>query len=698
MPANGFYIKKIYIKQFKSLSDLTLEPSGELSEFSMPSAEAAGDVCGFVRGMLYGDGEMKGFIEIETDGVTVKIASDGEDRIVVPPEALEGAATPGEALTGLDADVFGELFNISVDQGETRQIPPENLDACLKRFGAPEGLFSSIEKLDREKERFTNKNGDGESDLAIARHRELTEKCDAVHLIGAKRAELENQILSYDERLDENAKRSIILKADMKNYTDDIKLLENRENASQLKNEIQANEKKLRIFRYEAEKEIPLPQPGELSDIKRLYSEFSRVKAELSDSANQLVSARENLEFHKKIFDHEDFDADSVLKQYDTINRNRKRRFLFLILTGVFALAAVVTFIVLTLNPGSKTLFDALVGLSVFIVGLICFVISDIFSKKTEIILDKLKIRTKKEFDGLHEKLNAHRKTEVLYTEQVTRCEKQCSVFTRLSDDCLDKLRRLLSYTGLDLGSSQDVSNICDRLISNCDTISELERQIDQQKQTYNKMLKNNVEKEELVVSKEFAALERELDFVNRQNASLMSKKASVNEQLAALDEEEKKIEEFAEELAETDRKIEALSKEYNAVCSKQNPLLRQAKEVREKLSGAICPTADKLLANILRPGEQFSLSKRMLPQIVLDGKPLEQEVSRRYLSQMASLVYRLMLSMVLLKKCPLIFVDGFSFCDKKTAEDIVNRLKSSSHQIISLTSPGSARVKELIQ
>ena len=56
------------------------------------------------------------------------------------------------------------------------------------------------------------------------------------------------------------------------------------------------------------------------------------------------------------------------------------------------------------------------------------------------------------------------------------------------------------------------------------------------------------------------------------------------------------------------------------------------------------------------------------------------------------------MLSMVLLKKCPLFFVNGFSFCDRKTAEEIVNKLKNSGHQIVSLTSPGSARLKELIQ
>ena len=698
MPVNGFSINKIFIKQYKSVNDLSLDTSGELSEFSMSSFEKANDVCDFICDMLYTCERMEGFIELEANGETVKIGADGEERCVVPENALEEGKSLGEALTGLDERVFRELFVVIVDQGETRPIPPEALDACLRRFGAPEGLFAAIDRLDREKELFTNKNKNGKSDAAIARHKELSEKCDAVHLIESKRAGLEREIAGYDERLDENAKRSVILKADMKNHTDDIKLLENRENAAHLKNEIQANEKKLRIFRYEAERELPLPQPGELSDIKRLYSDFSRIRAELSDSANQLAGAKENLEYHKKIFDHEDFDADSVLRQYDNINKNRRLRLTFLALTGVFALAAVVTFIILALDPGSKLLFAALVGLSVFIASLICFVISDMFSKKTEIILEKLKIRTKKEFDDLHEKLNAHRKTEVLYTEQITRCEKQCSVFARLSDDYLDKLRRLLSYTGIDLSSSQDVSSACDRLISNCDTISELEDQINLQKQNYRKMLKNNVEKEDLVVSKEFAALERELDFVNRQNASLMAKKAAINEQLAALDEEEKKIDGLRAQLEETDRQIEELSKEYNAVCAKQNPLLRQAEEIREKLSAAICPTADRLLANIRRPGEHFSLSRRMLPQIVNGGEPLEQEVSRRYLSQMATLVCRLMFSMVLLKKCPLFFVDGFSFCDKKTAEEIVNKLKGSSHQIVSLTSPGSVRVRELIQ
>lgn len=695
MPQNGCRFVKIYIKKYGSLPELSLDLSEGVNEISAISRERAESVASFVADLFYGRAPAEGYVELALGDKSVKIAAEGDLRCVEPSDALDGSESIGEAVFGIGEDVFRELYCVRVSQGEAAPVSPDLLDACLKKFGAPQGLFKAIDAIDGQKKIYTNENGDGKSDLAIKEHRELEEKCAQVDLILSKKQEISREMENYDARLDENAKRCVILKADMRRFTDDIRLIENRQNASQLKNEIAANEKKLRITKYEASRQIPLPQPGELSDIKRIYADFSRIKAQLSDSANQLMSARENLEYHKKIFDHEDFDADSVLRQYDIINSNRRWRLALLGLSVALMLAAVIVFIALAVSPSGSMLYATLVGLSVFIAGLISFVASDIFSKKTEMILERLKIRTKKEFDDLHEKLNAHKKTQVLYEEQTERCEKQCDVFSRLSDDYLAKLRKLLSYTGLPAETSQEVSSLCDRLISNCDAIAELEEQIAAQKQTYQRMLSANVNKKELEVSPEYSALERELDFVNRQNASLLAKKEASQKKLEELDGEMAKIDEYRAGLEECERRIGELSREYNAVCASQNPLLRQAEEIREKLDDAICPTADRLLANVRKPGEHFSLTRRMTP--VITDENGQEAPGNGYLNRLAALVYRIMLSMLHLEKAPLFFVDAFSFCDKKTAEEIVSRLKDTGHQIIVLNFPGSVPLRELL-
>lgn len=694
----NFCLKELTIKQFRSLSDYTLRAQPDFCEIRMKSEENAKDLCEFIAQFLYSPTPPDGTILLEREEKTSLLrAADGV-------RSYEGDAfafteeLPGITLTGLEEAIFRELLLNVIHEGAPAPVSPALLDFCLRPYGAPGKLMSNIHSLDEKKKRYTTPEGTGKTDRALGRHKELSEQILAAEGLPAQKAQLLKELEGYHAKLDENAKRAVILKADMKNYADDVKLVRNRENASSLKNEIHAKEKKLRILKYEAQQEAPLPQPIELYDIKQAYADFSRVTARLCDAQNRLSSARDNLEFHEKMFEHADFDAKGVQREYSRIHRNNRGRLVFLGISAFLCLTAFLLFVLYSTLTESSLLFCGLMSGSVFLLSLMFFVASTMFSYQTRRILERLRIKTKKEFDELYQRLIAHKKIRKDCKEQIEKCQKQCEELTRQSEEQKERMKQLLSYTGRPLSTTAEITRLCDRILCNSEAIRELEEQLEESKKTYEKMLSADVSKPTLSISSEFIALERELDFLQRQTAALVSKKTKAEEALQQIEQQMAEAEAKKAELLATEREIEQLSGEYNSICALQKPHLKEAASWKGKLEELFCENADRLLRNIRRPDEHFALSDRLLPIIVCQGEITADEFSDSYIARAAMLVYKLLLSMEFLKKRPLFFYDGFSFADQKTAGEIIQKLTASKVQLISLLGPDSHSVKDYYQ
>lgn len=690
-----FTLVKLTITEYRSLAGYVLEPDGSFFECTVQDARQARDICDFITDLLYAPCPPEGSVELDTpQGRLILTGRDGQRSAQGDfswPEQLSW----GMALTGLEEGVFREVLGTFVIEGVPETVSPALRDHCLKPFGGLANLIYNVEKLEDKKNGFSNSAQTGKTDRLLQRRQELCERIGTQDQMESQIAQLEEELQSYNDRMDDNAKRAVILKADMKNYTDDIKLVENKENAAHLKNEIQFNEKKLRILRYEAQREAPLPPPGELRDLRQTYSDYSRISAQLCDAQNQLMSAADNLDYHNNIFSHATFDAEGVKQEYDRIHANRKGRTVFLAATALMTLVAFVTFVGLAAFSDSSLLFCALVGTSLFCFGLMCFVASTMFSKQTQTILQRLNIQTKKEFDELHDKLKAHEKTGNVYRERLEKCKKQCQLYTKLSDDYLQKLKNLLAYTQKTFETNAQISHLCDRILLNCDAIYELEQQLKNQKQTYERMLSADVEKEDLTISREFSALERELDFVQRQTASLLAKKTEAEASLQKLKEQKERLESDKAELSALERELETLSGEYNAICALQKPHLKEVAALKGQVEAQLCQQADLLLRNIRKPNEHFALSDRLLPVILCQGKTVAGENDSSYIGRAAMLVFKVLICTEYLKKCPLFFFDGFSFVDQKTAKEILNKLLTTQHQLLALNSPHSSCLKE---
>lgn len=698
MTEMNFRLESLHVVQFASLRDYRLQAEGQLCEFFIKNEETARDLCDFIAEFLYSPQAPEGEMVLATQehGPLTLRVKEGV-RSYEGEASLENPACPGHALTGLSEEIFRELLINFVHEGVPTPVSPALLDFCLQPHNAPGKLMQNIHSLDEKKRIYTTPEGTGKSDLALRRHREITETLSAEEPLRAQRNEVLRELETYQAKLDENAQRTVIVKADMNTFSDDVKLMENRQNASHLKNEIQAKEKRLRIMKYDAQREVPMPQPIELYDIKQAYSDFSRVSAQLQNEQNRLNAAQDSLKEQNSRFAHADYDAESVHEDYQRIERNRKGRWSFLWVCAALMVLALGSFIALIFSPCSQ-LFAGLVGLSVFLGAAICLVISSMFSHSTRQILKKLKIKTRKDFDRLHARLQEYESNKAYLEAQIQTCRQQCLLYERLTEDQKEKLKALLAYTGLPLETTAQISHLCDRILSNSDAIQDLEQQLAQQKRIYQRMLSADVNKTTLTVSNEFLSLERELDFLQRQNAALLSKKSKAEAALAQLDEGIAQAERLHEELKNTEEDIEQLSREYNSICALQKPHLKEAASLKDYLETNFCAAADELLRNIRKPGEHFALSDRLLPVVVCRGEVVAKAGDGSYLSRAAMLVYKLLLSMEYLKHCPLFFFDGFSFLDQSTARDMIVTLAENNYQLLLLHSPNSQSVKELLK
>ncbi len=694
----NFRLESLHVVQFGSLCDFRLQAEGRLCEFFIKDEQSARDLCDFIAEFLYSsqppDGEM--VLMTEKDGPLCLRVREGL-RSQEGNALADGQELPGLALTGLNEEIFRELLMNFVHEGVPTPVSPTLLDFFLQPYHAPGKLMRNIRSLDEKKLLYTTPDQTGKSDLALRRHRELSELLETEEPLKAQRNEVLRELEGYNAKLDENAKRSVIIKADMNTYADDVKLMENRENASHLKNEIQAKEKRLRIMKYDAQREVPMPQPIELFDIKQAYSDFSRVSAQLRDNQNRLTEATDRLEQQKSLFAHADYDAESVHRDYCRIERNRKGRWGFLFTCAALTFLAFVTFLLLFFSDCSAA-FSILVGGSVFLAALMCLVASTMFSHSTRGILVKLHIKTRKDFDRLHDRLREYEKEKLRLAGEIETLRQQCTLYSRLTEDQKDKLRELLAYTELPLDTTAQISHLCDRILSNSDAIRELEQQLAQQKQTYQRMLCADVNKTTLTVSNEFLSLERELDFLQRQTTALLSKKDKGEQRLAQLDQGMEQLRVLRQQLEETEREIEQLSREYNSICALQKPHLKEAASLKDYLETNFCEAADTLLRNIRKPGEHFALSDRLMPMVVCRDRIVAGEGDDSYLARAAMLIYKLLLSMEYLKHCPLFFFDGFSFLDQNTARDIIAKLTEKHYQLLLLHGPNSHSVKELLK
>ena len=265
-------IKNLKLICFAGKKDLTFELDEKTNVFIGKNCCGKTTLCDFIRFMFYGSCEnrdlfpwdgtevISGEMSLSADGKVYKIfrsetlsEEKNDNRCVITDSdgiPLGGGISPGEYFLNLDTFVYDRTIYFPQKQNNKIQADTDvsSLDVWGEAFSGKQKLYSSRSDLEKKKSLLMNDSKTGELDILLNERlrsketsKDFEEKQEDYEAAKKILEEINNKIAS-------NNKRMVILKANMKDFTDDIKLTENRENASSLKSEILQNEKKLKLL------------------------------------------------------------------------------------------------------------------------------------------------------------------------------------------------------------------------------------------------------------------------------------------------------------------------------------------------------------------------------------------------------------------------------------------------------------------
>ena len=442
-------IEKIEIQKFKKIRDLMLEPEAGANLIFGSYRCGKTSLCEFIQFALYGAGSVSlarenaedalGKMILRADSVRFLIERSvigGKEELTFSEldsgEAVQTDLTPGEYLTGLNQDSFDRITYFRQARFEAPYLKPKA--SFLKQLSSyqedTKNLYQTLSEQETELFSYHNGQQNGSLDLLLAER-------DALQALVDERPKREEEIASISstlqelgERIDENDRRRVLLKADMAAYTDDLKLSENKENAEEIHRSLQAKEKKLRIASYEVSNKIGKLSKAELEELRGDYNHLSLAVTGLAEARMALTSAEENLSFHERLFVGNDNPA-HYTEEAAKIRKNKALRTLICLL-GVLLMAGGVALFLLLNDADFDLITSVCAGSALVLCGIAALCVSTVFSGAIAKILQRNQKSSLHDFHEFLDRLRAHEKTTLVYREQVLRQEENCQ---RKSDE-----------------------------------------------------------------------------------------------------------------------------------------------------------------------------------------------------------------------------------------------------------------------
>ena len=690
-------IERIEVRCFKKIRDLVLEPGEGANVLFGEYRSGKTSLCEFIRFALYGAEAVslpKGASEDacgsllfrrgeELFRIERRVENDTETLVFtdeVKQAPVETELTPGEYLTGLERRAFDTVAYFRQARYETPVFRPGI--AILDQIASFQPETENVYR----KEEFTNDEKTGSLDRAEAKLAAVRRKLDEGPERSREIARREAALAEIASRIDENEKRVVIIKADMAGFSDDLKIARNKENAAQLKREIQAKEKRLRLMKYEVSNKTGLLERSDAEALKEDYNRYSLALTELGEARNTLASAQETLSFHEGMFTGRD-GAEHFEKEAERIKREKKKR-LWMNVAGVASAAlGVMLGIALRFLNFDWSVCLAAAG-TLLLCGVALFSAGQIFTMNIHRILSENGKKDLAEFYETCEKLEAHAKTTQVYREAVEKAEKECEKERLRVDGIRERIHKKLFATGRKIADG-DLLALCDQIVDANEGIFDLEDEIRAGWEEYLSKLSKDVEREDLEVSPEFDALQKELFFLTKQSESLAARRDALTAETEGLKLDavkEKELRAEAENAAEEVRRENHL---FEVV--KMDLALAESNRARfeAKLKEALTLSIHRKIGFLLKEGEGFLFDEdfelcyrdraSILPVLSLGGGQL---------AEMGLLAFRLGLAELLNKNdLPMIFDDPFTYLGPEEVRQFYEMLRSSCGQFFLSTS-----------
>lgn len=701
-----FLITKIEIQAFKKIRDLVVEPREGLNLFLGSFRCGKTSVCEFVQFMLYGAEavslarggaeEATGKLSVLAEGKEFLIQRSvigGKESVsflsLDSGKAVSTELTPGEFLTGLDRETFDQIHYFRQAQYDLPKVKPNF--SILNRIASlspdTENVYRDALSLEKKKRLYCNEEKSGTLDLLLAEEARIKKEIEELPEWEKKIAEDTASLSEINEKIDENDRRCVLIKADMAAFTDDLKLSRNKENAEELHREILAKEKELRIANYDVTNKIGKLTEEELNLLREDYNRLSLSVTRLNEARLALSSAEDNLHYHEKLFEGE-----ATLSHLEEEMHRIKTKKLSRLLLRIFGIllfgGAVALFTVLNFME-----FDLLISLcsagAMVLGGVAACALSTLFTSSIKAIARSNGSEDAAEFFALYEKVLAHSKTTDVYREKIHSAEIKCNQRSAEKDEAQAVIAEKVGKMGYGQIPG-DVLAICDEIIEANDTVYDLEHEIFELKERYRKMLSEDVEKETLTVSTEFLNLQKELSFLSVQNESLYKKRALLSESiLQAKEKTAKSPEEYERELSALCARLTKEKEDY-AVLDLNETLSRARKEKFESdLKAALTLKINQMLGFFLGEGESLLFDEEF-ELCFCDQKSVLAlgSAGGGGLLQMGVLAFRIALSQMLgSNSLPMIFDDSFSILSASDAARFCSNLSEICSQYFVATS-----------
>lgn len=711
MKLNHLTIEKIEITQFKKIRNLVVAPDDKGNLLFGTYRSGKTSLCEFIQFALYGadsvslargnaeDAEGRIFLNSEQGPFVVERSVIGGKESCLfytdsPDSPVESALTPGEYLTELDQDSFLQVNYFRQTKYEAPAVRPKF--SLLNKIAAfsddTKNLYKDIFVQDKKRRLYRNEEKNGSLDLLLEKEAKLKQELEE-HAEWEQEARNCIAVLSeINDKIDENDRRCVLLKADMAGFEDDLRLSQNKENAGDLHKKILAKEKKLHIASYEVANKFGKLSESELDGMKDDYNRLSLAITALNEAHTALTDAEENLVYHEGIF--------TGINALDELDANRKKIGkekscrLALCIFGIMMIAGAACVALLLNHLKFNVLTCSASAAAVALCGIACLFISTLFSSRIKGILEIYDAEDLSAFYEFYEKVEAHAKTTEVYRAEVESAKEDCQKKTLKKNGIYARLAAKAVALGF-REESGDLLAFCEEVIEANDALFDLQSELKEDKALYLKMLTENVEREKLTVSPEFDALQKEYAFLSAQNDALYKKKALLSARLQeAKEKSAKSPEEIGRELDALSEKLNREKAEYDSV--DLNFTLAQARmdKFEEDLKKILTEKINRRLAFLLREGESFVFDedfelcfrdqRSVLPLISAGGGVI---------TEMGVLSFRLALSEVLgSTRFPMIFDDSLAVLSPEQSKVFYDGLRTTCSQFFIISSSEELR------
>ncbi len=699
-------IEKIEIEQFKKIRNLTVEPAQEGNLLFGTYRSGKTSLCEFIQFALFGADSVslargnaedaKGKIYFNSEKgpfVIQRSVIRGKESFLFysqdPSTPIDTPLTPGEYLTGLDQDTFDLINYFKQTKYEVPAAKPKvsllNKIASFSRD--TENLYHDIFVQDKKRRLYCNDDKNGSLDLLLAEKDKLNRQLEEYPSWEQETRDCKAILTEISEKIDENDRRCVLIKADMAGFEDDLRLSENKANAENLHKKILAKEKKYRLASYEISTKIGKLSQDELASMKNDYNRLSLGITALNEAHSAMESAKENLAYHQGLFTgiHA---LEELQEQKKKIQKEKGFRLALRIL-GILLIAGAACVALLLHHFNFSIAICIASAAAIALCGTASLFVSTLFTSRIKDILEIYDAQNLAAFYDLYEKASAHSKTTPIYENEVESAQTKCNHKTQEKN----KIYASLSNKAKSLGFQEedgDLLSFCDEVIEANDALYDLMEELEKDKALYRKMLTENVENQNLTVSPEFLSLQNEHAFLEAQNDSLYKKKALVTARLQEAQEKSARTpEELRQELEALTEKLKREKAEFDAIDLNLTLALARRNKFEDALKKSLAAKINRRMAFLLREGESFAFDedfelcfcdqKSVLPLIAAGGGVI---------TEMGVLSFRLALSeMFHSTQFPMIFDDSLAILSTTQAKEFYDGLRETCSQFFIITS-----------